>query len=180
MKKRILSLLLVIGTLLTLFPVMGVAADEVLPKDETPGATSQSASDGFALSDYEKLYVGANGEKTALGGELVALYSTFGDSAATVDLTAGKWADKMGGADATLRGREIWQKLTRGIGYDFPQSELTTHSGNYGIDLPEALLTPDLYVETLGKVNSFTNPDGTLQSDVELFFNNRGDRKSVV
>ncbi|MBO5754631.1 MAG: hypothetical protein J6R89_01100, partial [Clostridia bacterium] len=174
MKKRILSLLLVIGTLLTLFPVMGVAADEVLPKDETPGATSQSASDGFALSEYEKLYVGANGEKTALGGELVALYSTFGDSAATVDLTAGKWADKMGGADATLRGGEIWQKLTRGIGYDFPQSELTTHSGNYGIDLPEALLTPDLYVETLGKVNSFTNPDGTLQSNLEIFYNNRG------
>ena len=62
MKKRIFSLLLLLGTVLSLFPVQTVMAEEILPKDETPGAAETieeeelpqtSPKEGFR---YQRVY----------------------------------------------------------------------------------------------------------------------------
>ncbi|MBO5653005.1 MAG: hypothetical protein J6S44_02195, partial [Clostridia bacterium] len=164
MKKRLISLLLILGTLLTLFPVMGVAAEEVLPKDETLPAGEGESAEGATLNEYDLLYVGADGSKTAAGGELIAYYSALREDVATVNLTAKTWRDKLGKSpDATIIGSD-WSLLSDGgFGYDFPYSSFTKVSGSYGLALSDDFLDlQSLYIETLGKVNSFRNEDGTL------------------
>ena len=90
MKKRLISLLLVACTLLTLFPTvaLGVLAEGDLPKDESTlgqGAATQEA--GLpTMTDYDALYVGADGTPTANGGKLVALSSAIGEDLSSVDL----------------------------------------------------------------------------------------------
>ncbi len=178
MKKRLISLLLLVSTLLTLLPVIGVtaaAAEEALPKDETPGLLANGVSEGETLTKYDALYIGADGSKTANGGELVALYTAYGTDA-SVDLAAGKWADKMGGTAATLRGAGWTKGENGGVGYDFPIAQLNVSAGNYGLSLPEALLAPTLSVETVGMVKSFRNADGTivnLSGANDVFYNNK-------
>ncbi|MBO5755802.1 MAG: right-handed parallel beta-helix repeat-containing protein [Clostridia bacterium] len=166
MKKRLISLLLVACTLLTLFPTvaLGVSAEGDLPKDESTlgqGAATQEA--GLpTMTDYDALYVGADGSSTANGGRLVALFSAVGDDLSSVDLTANTWKDKVGGHVATLRG-EGWVKgANGGFGFNVTHAELQTKAANYGISLPETLLTADLAVETLGIMKGFCNADGTL------------------
>jgi hypothetical protein len=155
MKKRIISLLLLLGTVLSLFPVAGIAAEEVLPKDETPGAQSETVAEENALTDYEKLYVGADGGKTANGGELIAFYTAMGEDVASVNLTAKTWSDKLGkAADATLIGNGWVTYAKGGFGYDYAYNDFKSKAGNYGLALPEELLLPDLYIETLAKVKT--------------------------
>ncbi len=102
MKKRIVCLLLVLCTLLSMLPVMAVSAEETLPRSE-----GEAVADGGAgvtrpeATLYDSLYVGGNGEKTANGGSLVGLYTAFGASPASVDLTAGKWLNMMDATGAT-------------------------------------------------------------------------------
>ncbi len=172
MKKRIISLLILFGTILSLFPVTSIAAEEVLPKDETPGTQSETVAEENALTDYDKLYVGANGEKTANGGELIAFYTAMGEDVASVNLTAKTWSDKLGkAADATLIGDGWVTYAEGGFGYDYAYNDLKSKAGNYGLALPEELLLPDLYIETLAKVNSFREADGTLLSITKGTYN---------
>ena len=183
MKKRLLSFLLVLCTLLSVFPVMGVAADEALPKDETPGGSTESGATTPAMTEYDKLYVGADGSETANGGKLVAYYSAIREDASTVDLTANTWASKVGGADpATLKG--TWVKLDdSGIGFDFAYDNREQVAGNYGLSLPVAFLTPDLHVETLGRIKSFREADGTIKevsSSTKRFLTERTNYASFV
>ena len=165
MKKRLLSFLLVLCTLLSVFPVMGVAADEVLPKDETPGGSTSSGGQTSAMSEYDKLYVGADGSETANGGKLVAYYSAIREDAATVDLTAKTWADKLGkAAPATFKGDGWYTLSDGGFGYDFPYDSMSSVAGSYVLALPESFLElSSLYIETLGRVNSFREADGTIK-----------------
>ena len=84
MKKRILSFLLVLCTLLTMIPVMTQAAQP-----------EEVASVGATNADYAKLY-----EQTGL----VHAYMAFGTSDASYDLTAGVWYDLVGSANASFTG----------------------------------------------------------------------------
>ena len=175
MKKRILCLFLLISTLLSVFPIVGVAAEETLPKDETPGAQTAPVADGGTLSGYDAMYVGADGTSTANGGTLTALYTAFGSDLSTVDLSAGTWTDKVSGLVATVKGAGWTAGANGGFGYDFAYDQMTKISGNYGISLPETLLSPDLCVETVGMVKSFRNADGTvvnMSASNAVFYNN--------
>ena len=79
------------------------------------------------MSDYDKLYVGADGEKTANGGSLVALFSAYGSNTASVDFQNKSWRAKVGNVDAVLMG-DVYDSATKkgywqlrpegGIGYD--------------------------------------------------------------
>ena len=85
MKKRILSFLLVLCTLLTMVPVMTQAAEN----------TEEVASTEATNADYANLY-----EQTGL----VHAYMAFGFSDASYDLTAGVWYDLVGSANASFTG----------------------------------------------------------------------------
>ena len=83
--KRFLSVLLVLCTVLSLFPISFSAQAQTLAKDESGAeAVSDTAlSNGAVLTKDDALYVGANGAKTANGGSLLGLYTAFGvDSSA--------------------------------------------------------------------------------------------------
>ncbi len=67
---------------------------------------------------YDSLYVGADGSKTANGGTLVSLFTSYaGDTSALV--ADGIWLNKMrGGIDATMGGSRYWYKNeTGGVGF---------------------------------------------------------------
>lgn len=169
--KRITSFFLTLCLLLTAFPiVLPLAAEEALPKDESGSSIATVMEDDATKSVYDALYTGADGTKTANGGTLVALYSAFGTDLSTVDLTAGTWADKMGGAAATIRGAGWTAGVNGGFAYDFSYEQRTSVSGSYGISLSESLLTADVYVETAATVNGIRNADGTLQEN-EVTYN---------
>ncbi len=185
MKKRLISLLLVACTLLSLFPTVlfAASAEESLPKDESQSGVS-SAPQTETLTEktaYDGLYVGADGSTTANGGKLVALFTAFGTDA-SADLTAGTWSDKMNGNVATLRGDGWTVGAKGGIGYDLPNAEFETKAYTYGVALPEALLTANVSVETLGVVKGLRNEDGTLitVSNTSNFHNNKAKDASFV
>ena len=170
MKKRLLSFLLVLCTLLSVFPVMGVAADGTLPESGGGGESGSTGTTATAMTEYDKLYVGADGSETANGGKLVAYYSAIREDVASVDLTAKTWADKLGKAgNATIKAPSApatgadWYTLENGgFGYTFTFDTFKRVSGSYGLSLPEALLSPNLYIETLGRANSFLQENGEL------------------
>ena len=142
---------------------MGVAADAVLPKDETPGASLTADTGDAGMNQYDMLYVGADGKTTANGGELVAYYSAIGENVSTVDLGAKTWKDKLGkAADATFKGDGWYTLPGGGFGYTFSVDSFKAVSGSYGLSLPENLLLPNLYIETLGRATSFLREDGQL------------------
>ncbi len=87
MKKRILSFLLVVCTLLTMIPVMSTAAEQ---SEEAVASNVESTN-----ADYAELYVQAG---------LVHAYMAFGTSDASYDIAGGVWYDLVGSANATLAG----------------------------------------------------------------------------
>ena len=146
MKKRIVSMLLVLCTLLPLFPIASVAAETVLPKDESQG-TGEPVVEGTAMTAYDALYVGADGSKTANGGKLIGLYTAYGEDTATVTLsketTAGSWKNKMdntGATDAVLRdtcsGTDWVLGEGGGIGYHITAEKYNTVVNSIGLTLP--------------------------------------------
>ncbi|MBO5653080.1 MAG: hypothetical protein J6S44_02575, partial [Clostridia bacterium] len=80
MKKRILSMLLLVALLVTAIPVMAISATDT----------------DYTNEDYAKLY--------AKQDNLVHLYMAFnnGDAADYYDLSTGKWFDMVGEVDATI------------------------------------------------------------------------------
>ncbi len=92
MKKRILSMLLLVALLVTGIPVMAVSA-------------ADTASTASVPEDYAVLYVGAEkGPKPAGDGvELLGLFTAFQNDTADYDLAGGTWYNKVqGGKNATL------------------------------------------------------------------------------
>ena len=77
MKKRILSMLLLVALLVTGIPVMAVSASNT--EAETPAYTNK---------DYAELY--------AKQDNLVHLYMAYDKEAAAADIAAGKWNDLKG------------------------------------------------------------------------------------
>ncbi len=148
MKKRIVSLLLLICTLLSAFPFVATAAEEVLPKDETPAAPSEMAPAGtHSLTKYDALYIGADGGRTENGGSLIGLYTAFGDDA-TVDIAGGKWKNKMdatGATDIVLRdsaktaGVDFAKEANgNGFGFHLTAGQVSSDRSNIGLTLPAA------------------------------------------
>ena len=170
--KKIVSFLLVLCTLLSLFPVAVTAAEETLPKDESglaAGTVSQGESKP-ALTDYDRLYVGADGSATANGGTLVGLFTAFGEDTASIDLDAGLWKNKLSGADATLRENTIkWQAGENGgILYRSSYAEWAADGFNTGLSLPESLFTgSDFAVEALASYLGVTDENGNIYTTRE-------------
>ncbi len=176
MKKRIISLLLVLATLLALFPVAVVAAEEeeTLPKDNGEAIAEGEEATGAPLTDYDLLYVGADGSKTAEGGSLLALYTAYGDDA-SVDLAAKKWQNKMdatGATDAVFRG-SYWQKMNGGVGYAMDLAQFNADGASVGITLPEAFASLESFtVESVSAIKGIRDADGSVaQSNAQTWKN---------
>ena len=106
MKRRIVCFLLVLCTLLTLFPVMAVSAEETLPRSEGSAVAQGETGNEPPLADqYDLLYAGGDGGTTANGGKLVGLYTAYGEAPAGVSEGLDTWYNKMdptGKTDALL------------------------------------------------------------------------------
>ena len=169
--KRFLSILLVLCTLLSFFPVVFPAQGEELAKDESGASAGGPAllSNGATLTEYDALYVGANGEKTANGGTLVGLYTALGEDSSAVTLSSGTangvWKNKMdvtGGTDAVLRDGYSgvdWQfDANGGVGYHMTAIEWKSGALNMGLTLPETWVDlTDFTVEQLVTHDAVTN-----------------------
>ncbi|MBQ8907731.1 MAG: hypothetical protein IJY71_04005, partial [Clostridia bacterium] len=86
-----------------------------------------------AMNDYDKLYVGANGEETANGGKLTALWTAYTPDKGVV-VSSGIWVDKVNGTFATLEGN-LWKTFENGgVGYTVtagPQGNLVDTASPY-------------------------------------------------
>ena len=94
MKKRILSVLLLLAMLVTMIP-FAAAAEEVSTEGTTGGQTETEQPD---VGDLYEWYVKEG---------LTNLFTTFGDENG-VDLTAGTWTAKVGTGVATLGTKARW------------------------------------------------------------------------
>ena len=96
MKKRILSVLLLVAMLITGIPVMAVSASD-----------TAATGDQAASTNYADLYVGAaNGPAAAANAKLLGLFTAFKGETDAYDLTNGLWHNKLdatGATDAILR-----------------------------------------------------------------------------
>ncbi|MCQ2385720.1 MAG: hypothetical protein MJ078_03485, partial [Clostridia bacterium] len=57
-----------------------------------------------AFTDYDKLYVGADGTATADGAKLLGLFTAFGKNDVSVDFESAVWYNKVGAQNATMCG----------------------------------------------------------------------------
>ena len=110
--KRILCFVLVLCTLLSVFPVAVSLAEEekTLPVDVSDTTDTLGEGERAPLTDYDALYVGGDGKKTANGGKLVGLYTAYAGDA-SVDLTNGVWQNKVdatGDTDAVIQGDQFF------------------------------------------------------------------------
>ena len=100
MKKKIISLVLLLAMLVTAFPAAVMAKEE-------PLSVENGRSDTV---DLHALYVDDG---------LVALFSVLGERAGTADLSAGTWTDVLGGKTATLGNAARWTRnALGGIGFN--------------------------------------------------------------
>ena len=161
MKKRLLSVMLLLAMLITAVPVMVSAEVDatVLPENAT------------SMTDLHNYYVQDG---------LTALFTTFGDNAG-VDLTAGTWTDRIGGKVATLGKSTQWKEGEQGgIGFTVVYGIMTDGSFGTGynlnandkslkLDFGIAMLpTSDFSVEYLAKykpVYVAADTKGTLATD---------------
>ncbi len=147
--KKFLSLLLIFATVLAVCPfAVFSSVEETLPQD-TSGSTLPKdvpLSNGAVYTKYDALYVGANGEKTANGGNLIGLYTALGTdfSALTLSSTGGLWknkADVSGQTDAVLRDTYAdldWQLGTAGgVGYHMTVAQWKAGGDFMGVTLPD-------------------------------------------
>ncbi|MBE6656667.1 MAG: hypothetical protein E7609_07400, partial [Ruminococcaceae bacterium] len=104
MKRRILSLLLLVAMLITAVPVVSASAVEEVTQTEQTEVEKESVT----YVDPHTLYV-TNG--------LQNLFTVFGDQTG-VDMTAGTWTAKIGKGVATFGNVQYWeQRSDRGVGY---------------------------------------------------------------
>ncbi len=96
----------------------GVTVGEIETIADNITAIAEAAKEKRRMSEYDKLYVGANGEKTANGGSLVVLLSAYEHNSVSLENGQNIWFDKMGNYNATFLG-SLWQRLEGGgVGYD--------------------------------------------------------------
>ena len=89
--KKYFTLLLILTLFLSSLPLPVAAATEGdLPKDTSGGLPSSAEETGASKTDYDALYVGADGSTTAAGGTLVALYTAYGSDPSLL-LSQEKW-----------------------------------------------------------------------------------------
>ena len=116
-----------------------------------------------AMSDYDELYIGADGSKSANGGGLIGLFSAFAGATDSVDLDLGVWYNKVAQVDASLNGGTYSASLTSGwklrqnggFGYDLEIIGTAGHAhylkaqdcGNVMVLDKEMLASPDFTVE---------------------------------
>ena len=128
-------------------------------------------------TDYDKLYVGADGSTTAAGGKLVSLFSAYGDNTVSVDFANNAWRDKVGKYDITLSGgaydatanKGYWKlREDGGFGYDLtvgPDGKGGTYgsAGSVYMQLNPELITttPDFTVDYAVRYEYFYLLDGT-------------------
>ncbi len=106
---------------------------------------------GKAFNEYDALYVGANGEDTAEGGKLLALYSAMGPSLHSADTAGGLWYNKLDDQQYTATIIGPWQKNTAGgISASYTAGTFDANTLLTGISLPEEFADlSDFYLEGL-------------------------------
>ena len=130
-----------------------VTIDEIEEIAENIAAIAEVAREKRKMSEYDKMYIGADGSKTQNGGKLTVLLSSY--TLNSVLLTEGQnvWMDKMGNHNATFVG-PLWTTLEGGgVGYDMTILADGT-GGNYQTDVRlnlgiDALPVADYTVETV-------------------------------
>ncbi|MBQ8907628.1 MAG: right-handed parallel beta-helix repeat-containing protein [Clostridia bacterium] len=120
-------------------------------------------------TEYDKLYVGADGSKTQNGGSLSILLSAYDTASVMFFDNKTVWYDKMGNFDGTLIG-SLWQKREGGgVGYDMtyiPAADSTAAAtGTYTEDVYlnlgiDALPREDFTLEHVTKYGFFGTDDG--------------------
>ncbi len=158
--KRVLSFLLLVVLLVTAIPVAAIYGTET----ETEGETA------VAMTEYDKLYVGADGGKTENGGTLKGLYTAFDLAEAAAIISAGKWHNKMdatGETDATVIDKvgDTWTAGEKaGFGYTWALADWNkdSKSPNAGISLPNDYASlPDFSVEASYTFHPLTDYNST-------------------
>ena len=173
MMKRILCFLLVLGTLLSVFPLAVPFAEEekTLPMDVSDTFDGDAEEGRAPLTDYDTLYVGGDGGKTVNGGTLLGLYTAFAGDV-SVDLTVGSWQNKMdptGATDAVIKGTSFWVKKENGFGYAMNLEEWTADGEKVGIDLPAGFAAlPSFTVEMLSATVGIRDESGSLMKSDRL------------
>ncbi len=85
-------------------------------------------------SEYDKLYIGADGSKTENGGSLKMLLTAYETNSVVLSGASGVWYDKMGNHDASFIG-SVWTLLENGgVGYDLTIHKDNTALGTYKED----------------------------------------------
>ncbi len=146
-KKRWISFLLLLATLLGCIPVSAAASTAPIAQGESP-------------ADYAALYADRG---------LCALFTAF-EGDATVNTASGVWQDRVSGASASLGG--AWTLGTRGgVGYELAGNELsdTAHYLDLGI---ERLPSADYTVEYAAKYKNYTT---TPTHSGSYYVNQKGD-----
>ena len=156
MKKRILSLILLVATLITAIPVMAVTAADTVAE---------------AAHDLSALYIGAeNGPAPSVeGGKLRALYTAFAGETGTYDIAAGKWFNKVSGEDAALYDNHAEVSFASGEKGGISITGVTRTNYNalptdFGIKLSDAYAELSAFtVESVAMLTPFAykNADGT-------------------
>lgn len=123
MKKRILSLLLLLAMLVTMIPVATVAAEEKAQTQEN-GATGTD-------HDYHDLYI-TDG--------LVGLFTAMDKDDDTVNPTNdgnGAWVNRVSGKTNAALGGLYWRRTENGgIGYDLYRGAADDANGTHYVDVP--------------------------------------------
>ena len=143
----------------------GVTVKQVEKIAENITVIAEAAKEKRKMSEYDKLYVGANGEKTANGGSLVVLLSAYEHNSISLENGQNVWFDKMGNHNATFIG-SLWQRIEGGgVGYDLTVladgtggNNTTDIKLNLGID---ALPKSDFTVESVAFYDYVKIVDGS-------------------
>lgn len=109
-----------------------------------------------AKSDYDALYVGADGGKSISGGSLIALYTAYKGSTDSVDLDLGLWYNKMSQEDASINGGKYSDEKTGGW--------KLRADGGFGYDLTIAPDTSSYYMKEQACTNVLTLSPSLLAS----------------
>lgn len=132
-----------------------------------------------AMTNYDKMYVGADGSKTENGGGLVALYSAYKGNTDSIDIVGKAWRNKVTKNDATIAGTPYdeatgngyWRlREDGGLGYDLSVSFTSSlgftsrYNNASGVNItldPALIATPDFAVEYVVRYEYMDLDNGT-------------------
>ncbi len=166
--KRAWAVVLALCAVICALPIAVQADEALLPKDESGYGAGKTAEQAVAsLTNYDTLYVGADGEKTANGGNLIGLYTAFASDKSGYDLQAGKWFNKMdttGATDAILRDSSDAVSWVAGEGGGLAYhvqngDEQKENATKIGLTLPDAWADKENF--TVEQVSCFDSFEST-------------------